>query len=100
MAFASTALTAFAIVVAWAIFRLERFTSRRRDIAGARAVLTGVQRGMIEGLPGDPQAGWGELYFATVYDVPKALARAKEAGDAVTGRRSWESVFVVPTEAP
>jgi hypothetical protein len=98
VAFVSTALTAFAIVVAWAIFRLERFASRRRDIAGARAVLAAVQRGMIEGLPGDPQSAWGEAYFAEVYDFATAVARAKEAGAAVTNRRAWESVFSVPTE--
>lgn len=99
MAFISTALTVLALVVAWTTFRLERFSSRRHDIAGARAVVSAVQRGMTEGMPelDARYQGWGEIYFTTVYDRRTALLRANQAAKAVEAR-GWDQVFVVPTE--
>jgi len=99
MDFVAAALTAMAIVVAWIVFRFERHAARRRDVAGARAVLTAVQRGMIEGMPelGPEYVGWGEIYFSNEYDGRTALLRGNEAYKAIK-QHGWDQVFVVPTE--
>jgi hypothetical protein len=99
MAAVSVALAALALIVAWVIFRLERFASRRREIAGARAALVAVQRGMIEGMPelGSDYRGWGEVYFTTVYSLQEAMRRGQESSEAIQ-KRGWDQVFVVPTE--
>jgi hypothetical protein len=86
--------TASAVVLAWLTFRLERGASRQRDRAAALAVLRAVQQGIVEGLPG--QRGWGEFYFATIYDSRETQRRALETRGMVE-KHGWDQVFVVPT---
>jgi hypothetical protein len=92
-------LTALTLALAWFIYRLERATTRRREIASARSVLLAVKRGIVEGMPelGEYLRGWGEVYFSTIYDGRTAALRANETRKAVEAR-GWDQVFVVPTE--
>jgi hypothetical protein len=73
-------LTTSALVVAWVIFRLEREGARRRDIAGARATLIAVQRGVVEGMPelGPAFQGWGSIYFSRIYDFRRRSTRGSK----------------------
>jgi hypothetical protein len=89
-------LTAFAIALAWLLYRLERLHARHRDLDAALAVLNGVRRGMVEGV-GDEKA-WAELYFATVY-TPGSQELADRVHDASVSisRNQWAmQVFPVP----
>lgn len=99
MEFIAVGLTALALVVAWAVFRLERAASAKRDVATARATLQAVQRGMVEGLPelGYAYTGWGDLYFRTEYTGATALEAGLQARRLVENGGSYQ-VFVVPTE--
>jgi hypothetical protein len=89
--------TVLALGVAWLLFRLERAAARRRDIVAARNVLLAVQRGVVEGVPAQGLAGWGDLYFGTIYDASVTMKRALETRVMVE-QRSWDQVFLVPTE--
>jgi hypothetical protein len=92
-------LAAAALAVAWVIFRLERRSSRARDVASARATLVAVQRGIVTGIPelGPTYRGWGDIYFTKIYDGQTALRAGLEARRLVEQGGSYQ-VFVVPTE--
>jgi len=93
-------LAALALGVAWLIFRLERWATRRRENDAALSILLAFQRGIAEGMPelGENYKGWGEIYFSTIYDARTALKRGLDHADAVE-KFAWEQVYVVPTES-
>jgi hypothetical protein len=88
-------LAAVAVLVAWAVFRLDRHAQRQSVLQDARARLLGVQHGMVEG-DGD-QPGWGEVYFAARYAGLEAVARAEQTRSLIR-KGGIDQVFVVPTE--
>jgi hypothetical protein len=88
------ALGVLALALAWAIYRLERLASRRRDIDAARSTLIALKQGML----GDPaELGWGDLYFAHGYDDDGAKRRAASDAEAILNG-TFNQVFVVPAE--
>jgi hypothetical protein len=90
-------LAAAAIALAWLIYRLERLHARHRELDAALAVVSGVKRGMVDGIGDD--AGWAELYFAIIYtDAPndqEADRQNRNAYEAVQNRWTMQ-VFPVP----
>jgi hypothetical protein len=90
----STAVAIVGLALAWLLYRLERAATRRREIRAARAVLVGVERGMVGGL--GEELGWGERYFATNYTEEVALRAGFDTGKSVL-ERSYQQVLVVPT---
>ena len=91
-------MTALALAVAWFAFRVERASSRRRDIQAARAALVAVKRGMVEGRPagGDPYFGWGTIYFGNEYNAVTAYNAGLDAARLVEQGGSYQ-VFAVPS---
>jgi hypothetical protein len=88
------AVAVVGLVLAWLLYRLERAATRRREIDGARAVLLGVKRGMVDGFAGEP--GWGDRYFARNWTEDQARERAVHDITELMERR-YSQVLVVPT---
>lgn len=84
------ALALVGIALAIALYALQVAHSRRRDLEAARAVLHGVEHGMVR--------GWGEWFFSTVYTDEGAKQRAFQEAENVQ-RRGYGQVFLVPTES-
>ena len=88
------ALALLGLAFGWALYRLERTASRRRDIDAARSSLHALQRGVFSS---DDESGWGDLYFVHGYDDAGALERAAQDAEAILGN-GFNQVFVVPAE--
>jgi hypothetical protein len=84
------ALALVGIALAIALYAFQVAHSRRRDLEAARAVLRGVEHGMVR--------GWGEWFFSTVYTEEGAKQRAFQDAENVQ-RRGYGQVFLVPNES-